>query len=462
MESNLNIPHIEFTFIFPCKNMCKYCPQSLWIKSYKGSTMMTMETFQKCLDNIPSNTIIHLAGFSEIFFHPQACDFILEIDKRGHKIYLFTTFENATIQQLEMLNNINFEQISIHAPDKIGFISKNEDIFLKKLDYFVRHHEKCKKLGIMSMGELSDKLKCIDKAISHPKMNNVANQIIRSNDINLDLPTDKILGEIIPCDRLYQNVVLPNGDVSLCCMDYGLKHIIGNLLTTHYNNLDREKIKLLAKEYNNDLLCRNCHYARKIVNNQESKWENLLNSVKNNDTDRMTLSKKFKLDILYMFENSGMTITEISCHHGNTTKILSKVFKKVYAIDINEESINKAKENCKDCNNIEFIQFDISNNNWDILPKSDVIIFDCPRGNVERIRDLEKIIEYYSNPILILTDYGHHNGIIKTVLNILKDKIKICGFLGENPWYNVMNGHRYLIDREGVICNIPKKYEVKI
>jgi radical SAM protein with 4Fe4S-binding SPASM domain len=31
-----------------------------------------------------------------------------------------------------------------------------------------------------------------------------------------------------------RNVLLPNGDVVLCCMDYNLKHVIGNLLTQTY------------------------------------------------------------------------------------------------------------------------------------------------------------------------------------------------------------------------------------
>jgi hypothetical protein len=30
-------------------------------------------------------------------------------------------------------------------------------------------------------------------------------------------------------EGLYHNVLLPNGDVSLCCMDYSLENILGNL-----------------------------------------------------------------------------------------------------------------------------------------------------------------------------------------------------------------------------------------
>jgi hypothetical protein len=38
-------------------------------------------------------------------------------------------------------------------------------------------------------------------------------------------------------EKLYHNVVLPNGDVVLCCMDYAGKHKLGNLFKQIYNNI---------------------------------------------------------------------------------------------------------------------------------------------------------------------------------------------------------------------------------
>lgn len=38
-----------------------------------------------------------------------------------------------------------------------------------------------------------------------------------------------------------QNVCLPNGDVYLCCMDYGLDHKLGNSLNTNFNDLQRKQ-----------------------------------------------------------------------------------------------------------------------------------------------------------------------------------------------------------------------------
>jgi len=66
-------------------------------------------------------------------------------------------------------------------------------------------------------------------------------------------------------DELNHNVLLPNGDVVLCCMDYGLQNILGNLLKSDYESLfhneQYEKIRKKMKAQDSDLICRNCDEA---------------------------------------------------------------------------------------------------------------------------------------------------------------------------------------------------------
>jgi hypothetical protein len=38
-------------------------------------------------------------------------------------------------------------------------------------------------------------------------------------------------------ETLYHNVLLPDGRVSLCCMDYGLEQILGNLFEQEYDDI---------------------------------------------------------------------------------------------------------------------------------------------------------------------------------------------------------------------------------
>lgn len=84
---------------------------------------------------------------------------------------------------------------------------------------------------------------------------------------------DKLLGKIncFSCSSLVhhkmlnRNVLLPNGDVALCCMDYSLRHIFGNLLVSDYQDLFRSiEYHKLQKGLDDDsanIICRHCENA---------------------------------------------------------------------------------------------------------------------------------------------------------------------------------------------------------
>jgi radical SAM protein with 4Fe4S-binding SPASM domain len=67
-----------------------------------------------------------------------------------------------------------------------------------------------------------------------------------------------------------RNVLLPNGDVVLCCMDYNLKHVIGNLLTQTYDEImNGEKLAQIIKwneeeGFNKCSICKSCENVRRI------------------------------------------------------------------------------------------------------------------------------------------------------------------------------------------------------
>jgi radical SAM protein with 4Fe4S-binding SPASM domain len=65
-------------------------------------------------------------------------------------------------------------------------------------------------------------------------------------------------------DLYNQGVLLPNGEVLLCCMDYAKKHVIGNLLEQNYEDLSntpamKRLLELNALPYYTDeSLCKSC------------------------------------------------------------------------------------------------------------------------------------------------------------------------------------------------------------
>jgi radical SAM protein with 4Fe4S-binding SPASM domain len=63
------------------------------------------------------------------------------------------------------------------------------------------------------------------------------------------------------------NVMLPNGDVHLCCMDYGLSTRLGNLFEQSWDEIQNDEPMRALREANaieGDSLCRRCHGAKGI------------------------------------------------------------------------------------------------------------------------------------------------------------------------------------------------------
>ena len=62
------------------------------------------------------------------------------------------------------------------------------------------------------------------------------------------------------CDeRMYHNVCLPNGDIALCCMDYGLEHIVGNIFESTYE-------EVIPEPHSCYEMCRKCENGIEYFN----------------------------------------------------------------------------------------------------------------------------------------------------------------------------------------------------
>jgi hypothetical protein len=58
---------------------------------------------------------------------------------------------------------------------------------------------------------------------------------------------------------------MPNGDVQLCCMDYGYDYTLGNLLNNDYDWLHKndnyQNIIKKMESQGDDIICRKCNMA---------------------------------------------------------------------------------------------------------------------------------------------------------------------------------------------------------
>jgi radical SAM protein with 4Fe4S-binding SPASM domain len=233
----MDMKALEITSYIGCPNLCHYCPQDLLVSNYNGKSKMDMNDFKTILSNTPKDVRIDFTGFSEIFIHPQGSEFIRLTVLSGYEIFLYTTLVGFNELDAKILRGLEFPAI-FHQYDGVNLDEFNfkKNIFLNEID------------------------------VIHGSTVKISNE-------NGGVPIISRAGTVFETPQKYgafhcttshdskefdHNVVLPNGDVYICCMDYGLKHCIGNLYTTNFNNLDRTKLIEASNQYDSDCICRKC------------------------------------------------------------------------------------------------------------------------------------------------------------------------------------------------------------
>lgn len=182
----------------------------------------------------------------------------------------------------------------------------------------------------------------------------------------------------------------------------------------------------------------------------------ILKKVSHKRENKNTVSRKFKIDIINFFDNKykDKVALEAACASGNTTYILGHLFKKVIAIDIDNNRIQRAKLLCNNLNNIKFKKFNqYTSKGWE-FEKIDIFFIDCIHDSRHIIMDIENAINNNNKGIIIFDDYGLFLRLKKEIDNyIKKGKLKILKYIGE-PKGTKFKKIGILKDYEGIICKI--------
>lgn len=261
---------LEITTAMPekgCPVDCVFCPQGVLTHApYFGDRILSLENFRKVLNKLPNEVRITFAGFTEPFLNKDTIHMISAAYDKGHIISIFTTgiglHESDYDDFLQIISYSSEPNggFVLHLPDALGHSNHNIT------DRYLRLLEKIKNCPPQNfypvcMGEVHPKIKPIfEKAIVYQMWSRAGNLIkemqYKPRLINLKdkfgaiYHTEGKMG--CNClEGLNHNVLLPNGNVVLCCMDYGLENILGNLFINEYS-------KILPKENSNFKLCKFC------------------------------------------------------------------------------------------------------------------------------------------------------------------------------------------------------------
>lgn len=250
-------PTMEFTTSIPKKGCvvdCVYCPQRILERSYVDEERyLTLDNFKKAVDKLPQNVRVTFAGFTEPWLNKDCSDMLLYAHEKGHPIAVFTTGIGMKVEDVYRIKNVPYDlgpngRFVLHLPDNERKakhpITKN---YIEVLEAFKEVHHEIQGFYTMAMGTVHDEVKHLFPEAIVPAFwsragNLVGEAMLKPELLNIQNEYKTIYHGEEPrtcgCDEhLYHNIMLPNGDVSLCCMDYSLKFIIGNLLDQSYEEI---------------------------------------------------------------------------------------------------------------------------------------------------------------------------------------------------------------------------------
>jgi hypothetical protein len=275
------MPTLEITTMIGCPLMCNFCPQENLRDKYGEDTKyMSLDTFKNALSKIPADTRIDFSGMAEAWVNPEATNMLRYAFESGFRVSIYTTLYNWTIETAEEVAGLletyrtKIDTFSIHFPDEYDnmkgwkYSKEWEDVY-----YIMTGRVQAANIKLEAM-TMSDHGKI------HKDLQHLGVQLYnwfghdRAGSLNKEqVKTDQKIQYVerhekpISCSKTVnydQHVLMPNGDVAICCMDYDLKHILGNLNRDSYFdlftgpgmiNLLRENTKTC---FSNKSLCKSC------------------------------------------------------------------------------------------------------------------------------------------------------------------------------------------------------------
>ena len=281
------MPTLEITTKLGCSLACRFCPQDRLTRSYpRGETrMLSLADFKTILDKVPPHVRIDFSGMAEPWLNPDATAMVLHAFESRPKVALYTTLQGMAADDAAMLVRHFADRITpetpwvIHLPDAEGNMPgwRMTDDYVRALGHFVAGWEGDPPPGLSFMtmsrdGAVAEALRAafpgrLDPFVGVSRVENLD---------RADFSPGRLLAPLWHAEAVMcastpffdHNVMLPNGDVLLCCMDYARRHVLGNLLRQDYAALfagaemGRVRVRAMGAVGDDaELICRKCHNA---------------------------------------------------------------------------------------------------------------------------------------------------------------------------------------------------------
>jgi len=306
---------LEVSAVKSCSVRCAYCPQDLLNTAASARSLpssLTPDLFVKVLSNASEHvSALHWTGYTEPCLNKYLSELVQIAHTRGYSQSISTTLVGYQ-EQIDFVGKTPiFNLKTLHLPDSDGMMAqgslKVNEKYLNTLKRFLESHSSSSsnpsRLKIVCYGErmhpevanilFQKKYKSVVSSISiinkiHTRAGTLykhkhfstLNRVfgLKSKSTILERLTNKFPLKILACispllpsfyycsyRRVDQPVLLPSGEVNICCMDYSLSCIYGNLATETFASLRAHWNDTYLGEFASGRLaaCSNCEYYKR-------------------------------------------------------------------------------------------------------------------------------------------------------------------------------------------------------
>ena len=182
--------------------------------------------------------------------------------------------------------------------------------------------------------------------------------------------------------------------------------------------------------------------------------EEILNNIPDKRENKGTTTLQFKKDLINFFKEKNIsTVVELGTHHGYSTRILSYIFEEVLTLDINVDSVDKAKALNQDRENITYYIEDAYKYKWwDLSEDIGAVFIDTVHTYSCVLDDISNYLKIDNECFVIFDDYGLFEEVKKAVDESMDAGVfQFIQHIGEPSGSDCRPG-KELKDWEGVIC----------
>jgi hypothetical protein len=229
--------------------------------------------FQSFLSTVPPSVDVHFSGFGEPWHNRDCTQMVEHAAHKGHHVAVFTTADGMTEEDIDRVAQLPLKRFVLHLPDALEEMRLAVDTaYTKKVARL--QSRLADRLEFLTIGAPHRAFSTLDRRrhmVTRRIQDRAGNVRIEGRTIgsafNPEDIAERTRGQPLRCrkDRMLSNVLLPNGDLVVCAMDYGLENRIGNLATQTFAEIQAGLpfTQFLRRTLKGEegFICSRCEYA---------------------------------------------------------------------------------------------------------------------------------------------------------------------------------------------------------